>query len=93
MLDYILLIVCSIELFLMYWMYVHYNETLRLLDYHQYFIELLDYNNINLEMGTRVEEPSLEEEAMLHTLELSLKEKAARLGLPIAFPQRPPDNN
>lgn len=89
--DYFLLSLLAVQGFCLIWLYTHYSETLRLLDFHQYFIELLDYNNLSLEIGTREESPSLEEEAMLHTMELSLKEKADKLGLNIRFPDRPPD--
>lgn len=89
MLDYFLLSLLAAQGFCLFWLYSHYSETLKLLDIHEYFISLLDYNNLNLELGTRDEAPSLEEEAMLHTMELNLKEKATILGLQISFPERP----
>ncbi len=93
MTDFILYSLIGINSFFLYWMYVHYKETLTLLDRHSYFIELLDYNNLSLEMYTKENPPSLEEEAFLHTLEQNLKEKAQVLGLDINFPERPINPN
>ena len=68
-----------------------YKETLEQLSYQEYFMNLLDYNNFSLELSTRTEDPSLEEEAMLHTMEQKLKDQADVLGIVLNFPSRPQD--
>lgn len=83
------LLAVGVQGYLLFWFNTHYKETLKQLEYFDYYISLLDYNNLSLEMGTREMEPTLEEEAMLHTLEQGLKEKAIQLGLHVSFPQRP----
>ena len=87
--ELVLIAVISVQSFLILWGYLHYQETLKEMEIINYYIRLLDYNNLSLEIFTREEAPSLEEEAMLHTMELNLKEEADSLGLQIHFPQRP----
>lgn len=77
--------------FLTYWLYVHYRETLKMLDLHSYYIDLLDYNNLTLDLNTREEGPSLEEETLLINMEHTLKVRAEMLGLHVPFPERPLD--
>lgn len=89
MLEIILLGLIGAQTYFLYYFYSHYKETVQLVTHHAFFIELLDYNNLSLELSSRQEAPSLEEEAMLHTLEQNLKEKADYLGLMIPFPERP----
>lgn len=89
--NYLIFLLCILNIaaiFGLSWLFFHYKETLKLLDIHSYFLELLDYNNLSLELHSK-ESMTLDEEAMLYTMRQQLKEKADTLGLDISFPENP----